>query len=139
MYELRRAHFKGNNGKPGKGDKNHGTDGKDVHYTVPLGTEIYEVKMQQLAKELSANRGDQIKIKVADLDSEGAQFRLCKGGEGGSGNLTNKQLKVLQKGFKGEEKQFELRLKLIADVGFIGYPNAGKSTLLSAVRNLQTN
>jgi GTPase involved in cell partitioning and DNA repair len=45
LYELRRAHFKGNNGKPGKGEKNDGTDGKDIHYTVPLGTEVFEVKM----------------------------------------------------------------------------------------------
>jgi GTP-binding protein len=73
------------------------------------------------------------KIKVADLDQEGAEFRVAKGGKGGSGNLQDKQLSILQRGLKGEEKHFELRLKLIADVGFIGYPNAGKSTLLAAV------
>jgi GTPase involved in cell partitioning and DNA repair len=48
LYELRRAHFKGNPGKPGKGEKNNGTDAKDVRFTVPLGTEIYEVKKQTL-------------------------------------------------------------------------------------------
>ncbi len=73
------------------------------------------------------------KIKIADLDQEGAEYKVARGGKGGGGNLQNKQLNILERGQTGEEKQFELRLKLIADVGFIGYPNAGKSTLLSAV------
>ena len=88
MYELRRAHFKGNSGKPGKGEKNNGTDAKDVRFTVPLGTEIYEVKKQTLSKEnASEDRDLMAKIKVADLDSEGAEYRVAKGGKGGSGNL----------------------------------------------------
>ncbi len=58
LYDLRRAHFKGNNGKPGKGEKGHGTHGKDIHYTVPLGTEIYEVKVQKNTGSLASNRGD---------------------------------------------------------------------------------
>ena len=59
--------------------------------------------------------------------------RVAKGGAGGDGNYRDKQLRVLEKGALGEEIELELRLKLIADVGFIGYPNAGKSTLLSAL------
>lgn len=51
LYELRRAHFKGNNGKPGRGDESHGTNGKDVHYSVPVGTEIYEIKRNITSKK----------------------------------------------------------------------------------------
>jgi GTPase len=58
---------------------------------------------------------------------------MAKGGQGGAGNSRDKQLRVLEKGTEGESKEFELRLKVIADIGFIGYPNAGKSTLLSAL------
>ena len=80
MYDLRRAHFKGNNGKPGKGDRGHGTDGKDIQYSVPLGTEIYEVKMQQFTSDLTASKGDQICIKVADLENEDDVYRVARGG-----------------------------------------------------------
>lgn len=65
MYELRRAHFEGNKGKPGKSDKGHGTDGKDIRFTVPIGTEIYEVKKSEIN---STDRELQFKVKVADLD-----------------------------------------------------------------------
>ena len=58
---------------------------------------------------------------------------MAAGGRGGIGNFKDKQLRILEKGEPGEQKEYELRLKLIADVGFIGYPNAGKSTLLSAM------
>ena len=82
---------------------------------------------------LSNYSTNQVKIKVADLEQEGEEHRVAKGGQGGTGNFANKQLKILNPGTKGEEKQYELRLKLIADCGFIGYPNAGKSTLLASV------
>jgi len=88
LYDLRRAHFKGNNGKPGKGDRAHGTDGKDIQYSVPLGTEIYQVRMQQFTSDLTASKGgDQICIKVADLQNEDDVYRVARGGLGGSGNL----------------------------------------------------
>jgi len=58
---------------------------------------------------------------------------MATGGSGGMGNYRDKQIRILEKGTAGEQREFELRLKLIADVGFIGYPNAGKSTLLSAL------
>jgi GTP-binding protein len=70
---------------------------------------------------------------VADLDQEGQEFKVAQGGLGGKGNFIDKQLRISQAGKEGETKQYQLRLKLIGDVGFIGYPNAGKSTLLSAV------
>ena len=58
---------------------------------------------------------------------------MARGGEGGLGNFRNKQLQILEQGKEGEKKEYELRLKVIADIGFIGYPNAGKSTLLCAL------
>lgn len=58
---------------------------------------------------------------------------MAQGGLGGAGNFKDKQITILEKGTFGEQREFELRLKLIADIGFIGYPNAGKSTLLSAL------
>lgn len=133
LYELRRAHFKGNNGKPGKGIKQNGNHGKDIHYSVPLGTEVYEVKRSASSKKLAKRSDGDVRIKIADLDEEGHMIRVSKGGIGGSGNYRDKQLRVLERGTVGEETELELRLKLIADVGFIGYPNAGKSTLLSAL------
>lgn len=73
MYELRRAHFKGNHGKSGKSQKSNGNHGKDIHYSVPLGTEIYEVKRSVGAKKKERIRQQgfgEVKIKVADLDEE---------------------------------------------------------------------
>ena len=136
LFELRRAHFKGNNGKPGKSEKQNGTNGKDIHYSVPLGTEVYEIKRsvgsKKQAAQLKTGR-DEVKIKIADLDNQGQSIRLARGGVGGVGNFKDKLVKFLDKGGDGENKEYELRLKVIADVGFIGYPNAGKSTLLSAL------
>ena len=137
LYELRRAHFKGNNGKPGRSQKMNGPHGKDIHYNVPLGTEVYEVKRSVSGKKQVKGAihysGSDIKIKLGDLDEEGQMIRVAQGGAGGAGNYRDKQLRILEKGASGEERELELRLKLIADIGFIGYPNAGKSTLLSAL------
>ena len=58
---------------------------------------------------------------------------MARGGNGGLGNLKDKKLQILEKGKEGEKKEYELRLKVIADIGFIGFPNAGKSTLLSSL------
>ena len=131
LHELRRAHFKGNNGKHGKGQKRGGSDAKDIMYNVPVGTEVFKIKKSEdpddpdcVVEQLS---------KVADLDEEGQSFLVAKGGRGGVGNFQDKRLQVMEKGGEGEFNEYELRLKLIADVGFIGFPNAGKSTLLSAL------
>jgi len=100
-----------------------------------LGTEVYEVKRStSTAKEARAiGQRAEVRVKVADLDSEGQIIKMAKGGVGGIGNNRDKQLRILEKGTLGEHKEFDLRLKVIADIGFIGYPNAGKSTLLSAL------
>jgi len=70
---------------------------------------------------------------VADLNEESQNFLVAKGGKGGLGNYKRRDLQEPQLGEEGEQKEYELRLKMIADVGFIGYPNAGKSTLLAAI------
>ena len=75
----------------------------------------------------------EIKTKVADLDEEGQTHLVAKGGKGTIGNFKKRNLLEPIPGESGEKKEYELRLKMIADVGFIGFPNAGKSTLLAAV------
>jgi len=77
--------------------------------------------------------GVEVKVKIADLDEEGQKVLLAKGGRGGLGNYKRRNVKEAMPGEPGESKEFELRLKMIADVGFIGFPNAGKSTLLAAI------
>lgn len=70
---------------------------------------------------------------MQDLDEEGQRVMLAQGGRGGLGNFKRRNVLDAMPGEPGEQKEFELRLKMIADVGFIGFPNAGKSTLLAAV------
>jgi GTP-binding protein len=70
---------------------------------------------------------------MADLDHDREEFLMARGGKGGVGNYAKKTKKEVDMGEKGESFEYELRLKLIADVGFIGFPNAGKSTLLAAI------
>lgn len=80
--------------------------------------------------------GDSIveeKTKIADLDAPGEEVMVAKGGLGGEGNHKRKTKQLRSRGMLGETIDYELRLKLIADIGFIGFPNAGKSTLLTAV------
>ena len=137
LHDLRRAHFKGNNGKPGKGSQRFGQKGADKTYTVPLGTEIYLVH-NSVRKWNLENPGKPAAVpetleKVADLDEEGQKYLVAKGGKGGLGNLQKRDLTEAMPGLKGEDEEYELRLKMIADVGFIGFPNAGKSTLLAAI------
>lgn len=72
-------------------------------------------------------------IKICDLDEDKQEMLVAKGGKGGVGNSKKKSLQEVDLGKEGEKVEYELRLKTIADVGFIGFPNAGKSTLLSAI------
>ena len=134
MYELRRAHFKGNHGKHGKGQQRHGTDGKDIRFSVPVGTEIHKIKTKFVGDSLVEE-----KIKVADLDAAGEEFMVAKGGFGGEGNHKRKTKNLRSRGMIGETIEYELKLKLFADVGFVGFPNAGKSTLLTAVSSFFIN
>lgn len=118
--------FKAENGQNGMGNKKHGKRGKDVELTVPAGTVV-------ICKNDTG--ADSV---LADLSNQGERVVVAKGGRGGRGNArfaasTNQTPRIAEKGERGEEKIIILELKLIADVGIIGYPNAGKSTLLSVV------
>jgi GTP-binding protein len=116
-------HFKAQNGRPGMGKNRHGADGADVVLKVPAGTQIYEEDGQTL---------------LADLTAVGQSAVLARGGNGGFGNAhfkssTNRAPRHANPGQAGEEHTIRLRLKLIADAGIVGLPNAGKSTFLAAV------
>lgn len=112
------------NGKPGAKRRQHGRNGKDLIVEVPVGTSVLDEKGQI----------------AADLTSDDQRVVIAQGGKGGFGNAhfassTRQAPKVAEKGEPGEERTFSLELKMIADVGLVGLPNAGKSTLLSVISN----
>lgn len=116
-------HFKAPRGQHGMGSEMCGAKGEDVIIKVPVGTEIL------------AEDGETI---LKDMVTPGERFLIAKGGDGGRGNMrfktsTNQAPRYAEPGWPGEELWVWLKLKIIADVGLIGYPNAGKSTFLSAV------
>jgi GTP-binding protein len=122
-YRQKRMH-RAENGHAGSGNKKHGKDGAPLVLNVPPGTLV------------SALDGDE-KVLLADLEKPGDEAIVARGGSGGWGNThfassTNQAPKIAQRGEPGEEKTIMLDMRLIADVGIIGYPNAGKSTLLTA-------
>ena len=114
-------HWQAQNGRPGSGSNKHGADGQDLIINVPPGTLIYDCDLELLLK---------------DLDKFGIKVCVAIGGKGGKGNKafatpTNQTPRYAELGTKGQERNIRLELKLIADVGLIGMPNAGKSTLIS--------
>jgi len=116
-------HFKAQRGGNGMGKDRAGANGKDVVLKVPIGTQVYEEDGETL---------------LADLTQVGERVMISKGGNGGFGNAhfkssTNRAPRRANPGQPGEERTVRLRLKLIADAGLIGLPNAGKSTFLAAV------
>ncbi|MGE0251222.1 MAG: GTPase ObgE [Dongiaceae bacterium] len=115
-------HFKAKNGGHGMGSQCHGKSGDDVILKVPVGTEILAEDKETI---------------LADLTEDGQQITIAKGGKGGFGNeyyksSTNRAPRRADPGEAGEEMWLWLRLKLIADAGIVGLPNAGKSTFLAA-------
>jgi len=117
--------YRAEGGKAGKGKRQHGKNGGDVFLTVPAGTVVTQ----------KAQIGDD--ALMADLEQPGQQVVVARGGKGGLGNThfsssTNQAPRIAQTGEAGEESSIILELRLIADVGIIGYPNVGKSTLLAA-------
>ncbi|WP_271879528.1 GTPase ObgE [Phaeobacter italicus] len=118
-------HFFAKNGQSGMGRQRTGKDGDDIVLRVPVGTEIMDEDQETV---------------LADLTKVGERFLLAKGGNGGFGNLhfksaTNQAPRRANPGQEGIDRTIWLRLKLIADVGLLGLPNAGKSTFLSATSN----
>lgn len=116
-------HFTADAGEAGARQKMHGAKGEDIVLKVPCGTVVRDAETQEL---------------VADLVDDGQQVMVGRGGRGGLGNVhfatsTHQAPREAQNGEPGEERWLALELRLIADVGLVGYPNAGKSTLLSVV------
>ena len=116
-------HFFAKNGQAGMGKDRHGANGVDAVLKVPFGTQIYEEDGSTL---------------IADFTEPEQQIVLLRGGNGGFGNAhfkssTNRAPRRANPGQAGEEQTIRLRLKLIADAGIVGFPNAGKSTFLAAV------
>jgi GTP-binding protein len=118
--------FAAGKGQQGQGSLRTGKSGPDVTLHVPVGTVVYE-------------RGDDGEfVQVADMTDDGEKVVIAKGGNGGWGNArfatsTNRAPRKTQPGLPGEEKDLRLHLKLLADVGLVGFPNAGKSTMISRI------
>ena len=115
--------FKAGNGEPGGSADCSGRGGADTDIVVPVGTVIYDVDTEET---------------LGDLTHDGERILVAKGGGGGAGNQrfkssTNRSPRKATTGFPGEKRELRLELKLLADVGLLGLPNAGKSTLISAV------
>jgi GTP-binding protein len=114
---------KAERGRHGEGSNRHGRDGEDTVVKVPVGTQVFDAESEDL---------------LFDFTEPGQRFLAAKGGKGGWGNQhfatpTRRAPKFHYTGRPGEEKELQLELKLIADVGLVGFPNAGKSTLISVI------
>jgi GTP-binding protein len=124
LYQFRyQKHFKAKNGAHGQGKQKTGKNGQDLVIELPPGTLVTDADTGQV---------------ITDLVNSGETFVLARGGRGGQGNArfktsTNRAPRFAQPGETGETKTLRLELKLLADVGIIGLPNAGKSTLITAV------
>ncbi|MBO6536126.1 MAG: GTPase ObgE [Balneolaceae bacterium] len=124
ILDLRYKKFiKAKAGEHGAGNKKTGASGEDIILAVPLGTVAYDAESRE---------------RLGEITEEDQELVIAEGGKGGLGNWhfrssTNQTPQFAQEGKPGEERVVELELKLIADVGLVGFPNAGKSTLLSAL------
>ena len=118
-----KRHYKAENGKIGSGKNKTGRNGRDLFIHVPVGTMVYDASTGRL---------------IADVIEDGQTCVVARAGNGGRGNArfatpVHKAPREFEEGQKGEERQLRLELKILADTGIIGLPNAGKSTLLSAL------
>ncbi len=120
-----RKEFRAKDGGNGLGRNKNGKKGEDLELIVPQGTQVFDAQTKEL---------------LLDLTALGEKKLFLKGGKGGLGNAhfknaSNQRPNYAQSGIKGEEKRVRLELKLIADVGLVGFPNVGKSTLISVISN----
>ena len=124
LQDIRyRRRYKAENGHPGRGSNKTGKNGKDVVILVPAGSVIRKKGSKDI---------------IIDLTVNGQNYIICNGGQGGKGNArfktsTKQAPRKAQPGIEGESGIFEIELKVLADVGLVGLPNAGKSTLLSSI------
>lgn len=128
-----RPRWKAEDGEKGQGSNKEGKTGDDLVIKVPIGTQVFRCP-RPLAEDEHPSPDD----LLFDLQTDGARFVLAQGGRGGKGNAyfkspTNRAPEHFQPGEPGESGTFLLSLKLVADVGLVGFPNAGKSTLISRV------
>lgn len=149
LYDLRlKRIYEAKNGAGGQGRQKNGKSAPDLVIEVPLGTEVLDVPLPQppaagdeageaeAAAPVEAVPAEP--VLVADLTEPGQVFVPCRGGRGGKGNLhftsaTMRAPRFAQPGEPGQERKLKLKLKVLADVGIIGLPNAGKSTFIAAV------
>lgn len=118
-----KVHYKAQNGAPGMGKNMHGKSGDTLTIRVPPGTLVFDAETDEL---------------LYDMIEPGQRYLLLRGGMGGRGNArfmtsTNRAPRHVQPGLPGEERRLRMELKLLADVGLVGMPNAGKSTLISVI------
>jgi GTP-binding protein len=124
LLDLNYKHlYKADRGQHGRGNDQNGRSGEDLFIKVPLGTVVKDIEKDEI---------------IGEILSDGQELIVAKGGRGGRGNLafvspTQRAPRIAEPGEPGEEKTLLLELKLIADVGIVGFPNAGKSTFISVV------
>lgn len=126
LYDFRlKRIYEAENGRPGQGSQKHGRNGNDLIIDLPVGTQIFQI----------TEHGEQM---LTDLPEAGMEVHVGKGGRGGKGNeffksSTNQAPRFAQPGEEGDELKVRLELKILADCGLLGLPNAGKSTFIASV------